>query len=51
MNRDGLTSLDNVKVTSRDRKAISDYLSTSLLYHFESVSDMKSLKVLKDILV
>jgi DNA repair protein RecO (recombination protein O) len=51
LNRDGLTSLDNVKVTSHDRKAISDYLSTYLLYHFESISDMKSLKVLKDILV
>ena len=50
MNREGLASLDNVKITHRDRKAISDYLSTYLLYHFENVSDMKSLKLLREIL-
>ena len=49
--RDGdIASLSDIKVTPKDRKVISEYLTDFLRYHFESISELKSLKILKQML-
>jgi hypothetical protein len=49
--RDGdITSLSDIKVTPKDRKVISEYLTDFLRYHFENISELKSLKILKQML-
>jgi len=37
-----------LKITARDRKAISSYLNTCLGIHFDSVRNLKSLKILRE---
>ena len=38
------------KITVKDRKAISNYLNTCLGIHFEGVKNLKSIKILREIL-
>ncbi|MFC1550097.1 DNA repair protein RecO [Candidatus Neomarinimicrobiota bacterium] len=49
--RDGdMDSLSDIQVTIKDRKVISEYLTDFLRYHFDSISELKSLKILKQML-
>ena len=43
-------SLKNISVTKKDRKVISEYLSTYLLYHFDGIMRLKSFEVLKQVM-
>lgn len=45
-----LSSLTNTVATSEDRKAISDYLTAFIKYHFEDIDHLKSFDVLKQII-
>lgn len=45
-----LKSITNIVATNADRKAISDYLSVFLRYHFEDIENLKSFEVLKKII-
>jgi len=45
-----LKSITNIIATNADRKAISDYLSVFLRYHFEDIENLKSFEVLKKII-
>lgn len=45
-----LASLPDLPVTARDRKAIAEYLNAQMRYHFENITELQSLKVLKQIL-
>ncbi len=45
-----IKNLPNDKITKIDRKIISDYLWSSLCYHFENVQDIKSIKIAKKLL-
>lgn len=41
----------NLSVTSADRKAVGNYLNTCLGIHFEGAKNLKSLQILKEIIV
>jgi hypothetical protein len=43
-------SLKNISVTKKDRKVISEYLSTYLQYHFDGIMRLKSFEVLKQVM-
>jgi len=45
-----LPTLQSLRITSRDRKIVSDYINTHLRYHFEGLGELKSLKVLREVL-
>ncbi len=45
-----LTTLPDLQVTAKDRKAISEYLNGQIRYHLEDISELQSFKVLKQIL-
>jgi len=40
----------NFIITAKDRKVISNYLNTCLGIHFEEIKNLKSLKILREIL-
>jgi DNA repair protein RecO len=49
--RDGnISDLTSISITTKDRKVVSDYLTDFLRYHFEGVSGLRSLKILKQML-
>ena len=41
------SKLNELSVSSKDRKVISQYMNTCLYYHFDGLKDLKSLRVLK----
>ncbi|MGY8750763.1 MAG: DNA repair protein RecO [Fidelibacterota bacterium] len=41
---------ENLKITAKDRRVVSNYLNTCLGIHFEGVKNLKSLKILREIL-
>ena len=41
------TQLNELSVSSKDRKVISQYINTCLYYHFDGLNELKSLRVLK----
>jgi len=43
-------TLQSLRITPRDRKIVSDYINTHLQYHFEGLGELKSLKVLREVL-
>ena len=43
-------SIKNIIATSKDRKAISEYLTAFINYHFEGLGNLKSFSVLKQII-
>ena len=45
-----IDSISNITATSKDRKAISEYLAAFINYHFEGLDKLKSFSVLKQIL-
>jgi len=45
-----IDSITNITVTSKDRKAISEYLTAFFNYHFEGMNGLKSFSVLKQII-
>lgn len=45
-----IDSISNITATSKDRKAISEYLAAFMNYHFEGLDKLKSFSVLKQIL-
>ena len=40
-----------LRITAQDRKAISDYLNTCLGIHFDGIRNLKSLKILREMIV
>jgi hypothetical protein len=40
-----------LRITAQDRKAISDYLNTRLGIHFDSIRNLKSLQILREMVV
>ncbi len=50
LNENPLKSITNTVATDKDRKAISDYLSTFIKYHFDDIDKLKSFDVLKKIM-
>ena len=45
-----IDSIANITATSKDRKAISEYLSAFINYHFEGLEELKSFSVLRQII-
>ena len=45
-----IDSITNIIATSKDRKAISEYLTAFINYHFEGLEELKSFSVLKQII-
>ena len=43
-------NVKNISVTKKDRKVISEYLSTYLQYHFDGIMRLKSFEVLKQVM-
>ena len=41
------SKLNELSVSSKDRKVISQYINTCLYYHFDGLKELKSLRVLK----
>ena len=40
-----------LRITAQDRKAISDYLNTCLGIHFDDIRNLKSLQILREMIV
>jgi DNA repair protein RecO (recombination protein O) len=49
LNNNPIDSITNITATSKDRKVISEYLTTFINYHFEGLESLKSFSVLKQI--
>ncbi len=45
-----IDSISNITATGKDRKAISEYLTAFINYHFEGLGNLKSFSVLKQII-
>ena len=45
-----LHNIKNITATDKDRKAISEYLTAFMKYHFEGLDSLKSFTVLKKII-
>lgn len=45
-----IDSISNITATSKDRKAISEYLTAFINYHFEGLGNLKTFSVLKQII-
>lgn len=45
-----INSISNITATSKDRKAISEYLTAFINYHFEGLGNLKTFSVLKQII-
>lgn len=50
LNNNTIDSITNIIATSKDRKAISEYLTAFINYHFDGLDSLKSFSVLKQIL-
>ena len=50
LNSNTIDSITNIAATSKDRKAISEYLTAFINYHFEGLGNLKSFSVLKQII-
>lgn len=50
LNNNPIDSITNITATSKDRKVISEYLTTFINYHFEGLESLKSFSVLKQII-
>jgi DNA repair protein RecO (recombination protein O) len=50
LNNNSIDSITNITATSKDRKVISEYLTTFINYHFEGLESLKSFSVLKQII-
>lgn len=50
LSENSLKSITNTVATDKDRKAISNYLTTFIKYHFDDIEQLKSFEVLKKIM-
>ncbi len=50
LNNHSIGNIGNVSATSKDRKAISEYLTANFQYHFDGLDNLKSFSVLKQII-
>lgn len=50
LSKNSLKSITNTVATDKDRKAISDYLTKFIRYHFDDIEHLKSFEVLKKIM-
>jgi len=50
LSNNSIDSISNITATSKDRKAISEYLTAFISYHFEKLDNLKSFSVLKQII-
>jgi len=50
LSNNSIDSVTNITANSKDRKAISDYLTAFSNYHFEGLDELKSFSVLKQII-
>lgn len=50
LNNNTIDSITNITATSKDRKAISEYLTAFIKYHFDGLDSLKSFSVLKQLI-
>ena len=50
LSKNSIKSITNTVATDKDRKAISNYLTTFIKYHFDDIEQLKSFEVLKKIM-
>ena len=50
LNNNTIDSITNITATSKDRKAISEYLTAFINYHFDGLDSLKSFSVLKQLI-
>jgi len=49
--REEIASIEDIEVLPKDNQVISDYIRANLFYHFDTLGQLKSLDVLKQILL